>query len=78
MVERSDFVILVGSASRFMIADTDNPATATAAYDMVGLKLSDTKYQLRLWKGRFSSFSGKYLWYFGEADDFVFSVPLGA
>lgn len=78
VVERSDFVILVGSASRFMIADTDNPATATAAYDMVGLKLSDTKYQLRLWKGRFSSFSGKYLWYFGEADDFVFSVPLGA
>lgn len=78
VVERSDFVILVGSASRFMIADTDSPATATAAYDMVGLKLSDTKYQLRLWKGRFASFSGKYLWYFGEADNFVFSVPLGA
>jgi len=77
VVCRTDFTILIGSAARFMIANSSHPSTTTEAYDIITDYVSSTKCLVRLWKGRFASLSGKYLHYYNNNDVFVFSISLG-
>lgn len=63
-----------------MIANTDDPATMTEAYDLPIQIKSTTKAEFVLWKSRFANFTGKYLMYFDDGQNpsggFIKSWPL--
>ena len=79
-IDRTDFIFQIGSSARFMIANTDDPATMTEAYDLPIQIKSTTKAEFVLWKSRFANFTGKYLMYFDDGQNpsggFIKSWPL--